>query len=104
MRRFIPCFIAAVVLAAAVIHAQQTGQFLMPMFDATGASVATFAPADLEVFEDGKPAKVLKVEPRDAPVSVTLALDNGAERKTNDVILLTPDDVIGLARSKGLTK
>ena len=85
MRRLIPCSIAAVVLAAAVIHAQQTGQFLMPMFDATGASVATFAPADLEVFEDGKPAKVLKVEPRDAPVSVTLALDNG--RMMGDVLV-----------------
>ena len=85
MRRYIPWSVMVVVLAATLVHAQQTAQFLMPMFDATGASVETFAPADLEVFEDGKAAKVLKVEPRDAPVSVTLALDNG--RMMGDVLV-----------------
>jgi hypothetical protein len=65
------------VAAVAVVRGQETTQFLMPMFDTSDAPVASFEPADLTVFEDGKEAKVLKVEPRDQPTRVTLALDNG---------------------------
>ena len=37
-------------------------------------------------------------------VSKTLALDQPPDGKAKDVILLTPDDVISLARSRGLTR
>jgi hypothetical protein len=72
---------AAIALSALVpvstLLGQEQAQFLIPMFDKDGAPVASFGPDDLTVFEDGKEAKILKVEPRDQPVRVTLALDNG---------------------------
>lgn len=67
----------AFVAAGVAIVGQETAQFLMPMFDTNDAPVASFEPADLTVFEDGKEAKVVKVEPRDQPTRVTLSLDNG---------------------------
>jgi hypothetical protein len=87
MRRSILGLVAAVILLVgpAGLRAQQQAQFLMPMFDDKGAPVKSFAPADLSVFEDGKPAKVVKVEPKVSPMNVTLALDNG--RGMNDVLV-----------------
>jgi hypothetical protein len=64
-------------LFATVLFGQAQGQFLIPVFDDSGASVASFGPDDLTIFEDGKEAKILKVEPKDQPVRVTLAIDNG---------------------------
>jgi hypothetical protein len=64
-------------LAVPDLRAQQQAQILLAMTDASGAAVATFAPEDLVVFEDGKPAKVLTVEPVEWPLRVTLSLDNG---------------------------
>jgi hypothetical protein len=49
------------------------------MFDESGAPVKSLSPADLTVYEDGKLAKVLKIEPKISPMHVTLALDNGRE-------------------------
>ena len=85
MPRSILGSIGVVVVAASVLYAQQQAQFLMPMTDENGAPVATFSPADLAIFEDGKPAKILKVEPKDSPLRVTLALDNG--REMGDVLV-----------------
>jgi hypothetical protein len=87
MRRSILTLVAVVILLVGVrgLHAQQQAQFLMPMFDDKGGPAKTFAPSDLTVFEDGKQAKVLKVEPKISPMNVTLALDNG--RGMNDVLV-----------------
>jgi hypothetical protein len=74
-----------VLVAASVLNAQQQAQFLMPMYDDKGAPVATFSPSDLGIFEDGKPAKVLKVEPKIVPMRVILAIDNG--RGMSDVLV-----------------
>ena len=60
-----------VLVAASLLNAQQQAQFLMPMFDEKGAPVATFSPSDLAIFEDGKPVKVLKVEPKIIPAAST---------------------------------
>jgi hypothetical protein len=78
MRLFLRAVVTACALAAVPgLHAQQKAQILLPMFDAQGAPLATFNPADLEIFEDGKPLTIVAVEPRDSSMSVTLALDNG---------------------------
>lgn len=69
----------AVLIAVAGVYGQEQAQFLMPMTDSNDVSVASFGPEDLTVFEDGKEAKVLKVEARDQPVRITLALDNGRQ-------------------------
>ena len=75
----------SLLVAAAAPHAQQQAQFLMPMLDENGAPVASFGPADLAIFEDGKPAKLLKVEPKDSAMRVILAIDNG--RQMGDVLV-----------------
>ena len=69
-----------VLVAASLLYAQQQAQFLMPMYDEKGAPVATFSPSDLGIFEDGKPAKVLKVEPKIVPMRVILATPGRAPR------------------------
>lgn len=65
------------VTAVSSVHAQQQGQFLVSFVDSQGQSVAAVAPSDLFVFENGQPAKVLKIEPHVSAFQVTLALDNG---------------------------
>lgn len=69
--------IVALVATVTVLRGQETARFLLPMFDTNDVPVASFEPADLVVFEDGKEAKILTVEAQDRPTRVTLALDNG---------------------------
>jgi hypothetical protein len=78
MRRSWACLaIAAVVTLTSSVRAQQQAQFMLVMTDDKGDPVPGFKPSDLEVFEDGKPVKVVKVEPKTSALKVVLALDNG---------------------------
>jgi hypothetical protein len=69
--------VLAALLFAQALQGQQKAQFLIPFSDADGNAITTVAPADLTVFEDGKQARVLTIEPRDRPLNVTLSIDNG---------------------------
>ena len=79
MRRtsVLPTTILATVLVTLAAHAQQKAQFLLPFSTSDGTPVTTVSPADITIFEDGKQARVLSVEPRDRPLNVTLSVDNG---------------------------
>lgn len=68
------------------LHAQVQSQFLLPLSTADGKR-ATVGPNDLVFAEDGKPIKVLKIEPVDAPVHVTLALENSRGLSDNWVLV-----------------
>lgn len=77
MRKSVLRALAVCTLAPALL-AQERGQFVISMHDADGKPVATFGPKDLEVFENGQPAPIVKVEPyQSAPLRVVLAIDNG---------------------------
>jgi len=73
MRRAIA--VLALVLISLPLQAQQQGQFLVVLTGADGQPVTAINPADLSVNEGEKPTKVLKVEPSQFPVRVTLALE-----------------------------
>lgn len=79
MQRYIPCLAIglAALLAGGALHAQQTAQILLPVHDETGTPIATLGPTDLEIFEDGKPLTILAAEPKEWPLRVVLAIDNG---------------------------
>jgi len=51
--------------------------FFASIVDSAGAPVATLAPGDLKVAENGVEGKIVKVEPIDWPVKVQLLIDNG---------------------------
>jgi hypothetical protein len=68
------------------LHAQVESQFLIPLSTPDGKR-AVIGPNDLAFAEDGKALKVLKVEPRDAPLHVTLALDNSRGLADNFVMV-----------------
>ena len=68
------------------LHAQVESQFLIPLSTADGKR-ATVGQNDLVFAEDGKAVKVLKIEPVDAPVRVTLALENSRGLSDNWVLV-----------------
>jgi hypothetical protein len=55
--------------------AQQETQLLIPINTADGKR-ANVTASDLTITEGGQPVKILKIEPKDSPVRVTLALEN----------------------------
>jgi hypothetical protein len=76
----------AAVITGQVLHAQQTTQILLPVFDDEGTPMTTLGPDDLAMFEDGKPLKILKVEqPKPRQMRVVLAIDNG--RPMGDILV-----------------
>jgi hypothetical protein len=83
-RSFWTLLVVSFVVAPGLI-AQERAQFMLSMADDKGQPVASFLPSDLEVFEDGKAAKVVKVEPRQSAMKVVLAIDNG--RALNNVLV-----------------
>lgn len=70
-----------VVLVASVwsgsLHAQRQLQFFLSAVDASGQPVEDIKPADLVVTEDGLTANVVKLEPLNWPVKITVLVDNG---------------------------
>jgi len=57
--------------------AQQESQLLIPLTTPDGKRAPNVGVGDLTISEDGKPVKILKIEPSDTPIRVTLSLDNG---------------------------
>jgi hypothetical protein len=59
------------------VHAQQQIQFFASVVDEGGEPVSGLMPEDFRVLESGEEGKVLKVEPIDWPVKVSILVDNG---------------------------
>ena len=57
--------------------AQQESQLLIPLTTPDGKRAPNVGVGDLTISEDGKPVKIVKIEPIDTPIKVTLSLDNG---------------------------
>ena len=66
-----------VVTAAAAVHAQQQFSFFLSAADATGTRVTNLRIDEVAVAEGGRPARVIKLEPINLPVRVTVMVDNG---------------------------
>ena len=64
-------------VTAASLDAQNTIVFFASVVDDKGVPVATLAPDDLKVIENGAEGKITKVEPIDWPIKVQLLIDNG---------------------------
>ena len=75
--RFVGLVGALVCVTAAGLYAQNTMMFFASVVDDKGVPVATLAPDDLKVAENGVEGKIVKVEPIDWPVKVQLLIDNG---------------------------
>lgn len=65
-------------LTTATVLAQQTLVFFASVVDSAGAPIATLAPADVKVVENGAEGQVTKIEPIDWPIRLELLVDNGA--------------------------
>jgi hypothetical protein len=75
--RFVGIVLACVAFVTR-IHAQgNTLVFFASVVDSSGAPVATLAPEDLEVVENGAEGMIVKVEPIDWRIEVQLLIDNG---------------------------
>ena len=78
MRATVIGLVGALACVAAIdLHAQNTLTFFASIVDEKGAPVATLAPEDLKVAENGVEGKVVKIEPIDWPIKVQLLIDNG---------------------------
>jgi hypothetical protein len=75
MRRSAVLFL--LVSFAIPLLAQQESQLLIPLTTPDGKRAPNIGVGDLTISEDGKPVKILKIEPNDTPIRVTLSLDNG---------------------------
>ena len=64
-------------VTSASLGAQNTIVFFASVVDDKGVPVATLAPDDLKVVENGAEGKITKVEPIDWPIKVQLLIDNG---------------------------
>jgi hypothetical protein len=62
------------------LFAQQESQLLIPLTTPDGKRAPNVGVGDLTISEDGKPVKIVKIEPIDTPVKVTLSLDNGPSK------------------------
>ena len=74
MRRL--AILLLLVLFALPVYAQNLTQLLVPLTNEDGTRAANITAADLMVAESGHLLKVVKVEPRDSPLRVTLAIEN----------------------------
>ena len=69
---------AVVIVGSAVSLAQQQFVFFASVADGTGAPVASLAPDDVKIVENGAEGKVVKIEPIDWPIRLQILVDNGA--------------------------
>lgn len=67
------------------LHAQRQLQFFLSAVDAAGQPVDDMKASDIVVTEDGVTASIVKVEPINWPVKVTVLVDNGLG--TNDMLV-----------------
>ena len=80
MSKPVPILVAGLVLCAAAsgIHAQQQFQVMALITNTeTGVPATKVEPDNLQIVENGKEAKVVKVEPVNWPAKVQILLDNG---------------------------
>jgi len=68
----------ACVLGGASLRAQQPFVFFASIADSSGVPVASLAPDDVKIVENGVEGKIVKIEPIDWPIRVQLLVDNGA--------------------------
>lgn len=87
----------AVVLCAAApgVQAQEQFQVYASVSDAAGNPIGMIEPTDIDVLENGREGKVVKVEPVNWPVKVQLLLDNGVGLGGSNLQILK-DGVKGL--------
>ena len=69
--------VAAIVLVGVAARAQQQFVFFAALADSTGKPVATLAPDDLKIVENGAEGKIVKIEPIDWPIKLQILVDNG---------------------------
>ena len=79
-RQILWCSLALMIaaLAGPELVAQQQLQFVLAASDAAGNPVTDFKPEEFTMSENGMPAKILKVEPLNIPVRLTVSIDNGS--------------------------
>src|SRR5262245_19270804 len=75
--RFVGLVGALACVAAIDLQAQNTLTLFASLVDATGTPIASLAPEDLKIAENGVEGKIVKVEPIDWPIKVQLLVDNG---------------------------
>jgi hypothetical protein len=75
--KFVGAAGALICLAVVGLHAQSTIVFFASVEDEKGVPVASLAPDDLKVAENGIEGKIVKIEPIDWPIKVQLLVDNG---------------------------
>ena len=75
--RWFGVFVAAMVLVGVAVRAQQQFVFFAALADSTGKPVATLAPDDLKIVENGTEGKIVKIEPIDWPIKLQVLVDNG---------------------------
>jgi hypothetical protein len=81
---------AVVLLFALVVtpvFAQTQTQLVVPLTTADGKRAPNIKPADLSIAENEKPLEIVKVEPLDLPVRVTLAIEN-SRAMSNQLVLI----------------
>lgn len=76
--RLVGWLAVATTVAAVGVGAQQPVVFFAAVADSAGSPVATLAPEDMKIVENGSEGKVVKVEPIDWPIRLQLLIDNGA--------------------------
>ncbi len=78
MRATLVGMIGALACVATIdLQAQNTLTLFASLVDATGAPVASLAPEDLKLAENGVEGKIVKIEPIDWPIKMQLLIDNG---------------------------
>jgi hypothetical protein len=75
--RLLGAAVLTALAAALPLHAQQTFQFFVSAADAAGARVTDLKIHEIAVSEGGQPARVVRMEPINWPVKVTVMVDNG---------------------------
>jgi hypothetical protein len=78
MRRVLAIAGTVIGVTTLSLSAQQQFQVFARIVDGTGAPVASLEPTDVQILEDDREARILKIEPINWPTKVQILLDNGA--------------------------
>src|SRR5712691_1157136 len=71
------------------LRAQQRNQVFLSVVDDSGAPVTNLEPGDVSVLEDGVACKIVKIDPIDWPMKMTVLVDNGRALSNSIGILRT---------------
>ena len=75
--QIVPLAVALALAATAAVRAQQQFSFFLSAADSTGERVGDLRLDEVVVSEAGRPARVLRLDPINWPVKVTVMVDNG---------------------------